>query len=63
MGVDNGARYPPIQLCIGIGGIDLAQHNLAVRPRQIEDAISQTPVMVLLDQAQGRIAGFADAEH
>ena len=30
-------------------------------PRQIEDAIRKTPILVFLDQAQARIAGFADA--
>ena len=30
-------------------------------PCQIEDAIRETPVLVFFDQAQGGIAGFADA--
>ena len=61
IGVDDRAGQAPIELRIGLGGIDLPQHHLAVCPGQIEDAIRETPILVFLDQAQGRIAGFADA--
>ena len=61
IGVDDGAGKASIELRVGLGGIDLPQHHLAVRPRQVEDAIREMPVLVFPDQAQGCVAGFADA--
>ena len=52
-----------IELRVGLGGIDLPQDHLAMGPRQLEDAIRETPILVFLDQAQGSVAGFADAGH
>ena len=59
--VDHRPGEAAIQLRVGFAGVDLAQHHLAVGPRQLEDTIGEAPVLVLLDQAQGRVAGFADA--
>ena len=50
-----------IELRVGLGGVDLPQEHLAVGPRQVEDAVRETPILVFLDQAQARVAGFADA--
>ena len=61
IGVDDGAGQASIELRVGLGGIELPQDHLAMRPRQVEDAIRQTPILVFLDQAQARVAGFADA--
>ena len=58
IGVDDRARQPAVELRVGLGGVELPQHHLAVRPRQVEDAVGQMPVLVLLGQAQARVAGF-----
>ena len=63
VGIDDGAGEACIKLRIGLGGIELAQHHLAVRPAQIEDAVREMPVLVFLDQAQRHLAGFADTRH
>ena len=61
IGVKDRAGQASIELRVGLGGIDLPQDHLAVGPRQIEDAICETPILVFLDQAQARVAGLADA--
>ena len=61
IGVDDRAGKTPIELRVGLGGIDLPQDHLAMGPRQIEDAIREAPILVFLDQAQGGVAGLADA--
>ena len=61
VGVDGRTGKSCIDLRVGFGGIDLAQHHLAMRPCQFKDAIRQPPILVFLDQVQSGIAGFADA--
>ena len=61
IGINDRAGQPAVELRVGLGGIDLPQHHLAVGPCQIEDAIRETPVLVFLDQAQAGVAGVADA--
>ena len=61
IGVDDGTGEARIQLRIGLGGIDLPQRHPAVRPRQIEDAVRQVPILVFSGEAQGGIARLGDA--
>ncbi len=50
-----------VQLRIGLRGVDLAAHHLAVGPGQVEHAVGQAPVAVLFDQRHARGAVAADA--
>ncbi len=61
--VDDGTGEARIKLRIGLGGIELPQHHLAVSPRQVEDAVRKIAVLVFVDQAQGHVAGVSDAQH
>jgi hypothetical protein len=44
-------------LRVGLAGVELPQHHLAVRPRQIENPVRQMPVLVFLDQADKACRG------
>ena len=57
------ARQPAVELRIGFGDVELAQHDLAVRPRHLERAIGEPPVLVLLHQGEACGAILADAGH
>ena len=61
MGVDDRAGQASVELRVGLAGVDLAQHHLGVGPGQFEDAVGEAPILVFLDQAQGRVAAVADA--
>ena len=50
IGVDDRTGEACMQLRVGLAGVELAQHNLAVRPGQIEDAIGKTAILVFIDQ-------------
>ena len=52
IGVDDRAGEASVELRVGLCGIDLPQDHLAVGPRQVEDPIRETPILVFLDQAQ-----------
>ena len=52
IGVEDRTGKAPIELRVGLGDIQLAQQHLAVCPRQIKDAIRQTPILVFFHQAQ-----------
>ncbi|EGF32456.1 hypothetical protein IMCC9480_2461 [Oxalobacteraceae bacterium IMCC9480] len=58
---DDGAGQPAIQLGIGFAGIELAQHDLAMGPGQLEDAVGQIAVAVFGDQIERRVARVDDA--
>ena len=59
--VDDGTGETRIELCIGLGGIDLPQRHPAVRPCEVEHAVRQIPVLVLADERQRRIARVGHA--
>jgi hypothetical protein len=52
-----------VQLRIGLRGVDLAPHDLALRPGQIEHAIGEAAVAVFVDQRDAGLAIGADAGH
>ncbi len=54
--VDHRAGQAAIQLGVGFGGVQLAQHDLAVGPGQFEHAVGQVAVVVLVDQVQRGVA-------
>jgi hypothetical protein len=54
--IDHAAGQARIQLRVGLGGVELAQHHLAVRPGQFEDAVGQASVHVLVRQRQAGLA-------
>ena len=62
IGEDHGARKARVELRIRLGGIDLPQRHAAVRPREIEDAVRQMPVLVFADEAQRGVARLGHAE-
>ncbi|HLA28544.1 MAG TPA: hypothetical protein VJZ49_11685 [Syntrophales bacterium] len=51
IGIDHRAGEMSVELRVGLCGIDLPQKDIAVCPRQIEDPIRETPILVFLDQA------------
>jgi len=63
VGVDDGTGEASIELRIGLVGIDLPQRHPAVRPRQIENAVREMPILILSGEAQCGVARFADAGH
>ena len=50
-GVDDRARQPAVHLGIGLGGVELPQQDLAVRPGQLEDAVGQARVVSIFPSA------------
>ena len=52
----------PVELGVGLRGVQLAQEHLGMGPGQIEDAVGQPPVLVFPYQAQGRLAGLPHAK-
>ena len=61
VGVNHRACESGVELRIGLGGVELPEHDLAVRPCQLEHAIRETVILVLLDEMQHGIARFAGA--
>ena len=61
IGVDHRAGEAAVELRIGLGGVELPQHDLAVRPRQLEHAIRQTAILILVDEMQYGVARLAGA--
>ena len=58
--VDHRAGQSRVELRVGLAGVDLAQDDLAVRPGEVEHAVGQPPVDVLVRQRQ---AGLARVGH
>jgi len=58
VGIKDGARKPPIELCIGLCGTELPYDHLAVRPREIEHAVHHPPVLIFVDQGHRGLAGI-----
>src|ERR1700674_778396 len=63
IGVDDRIGEAAVELRIGLGRIDLPQHDLTVGPCQLEDAIGKPAVLVFLHQAERAVASVADARH
>src|SRR3546814_2057538 len=61
MRVQHQAGQAFVQLRVGLGCVDLPTHDLAVRPGQVEHAVGQAPVAVLVDQRGAVITCCADA--
>ena len=51
IGIDYRAGKVSVELRVGLRGVELPQDHLAMGPRQIEDAIRETPILVFLDKA------------
>ena len=49
-----------VKLCISLCGIDLPQKYMTMRPRQIEDPIRETPILVFIDQVNSCVTSFTD---
>ena len=62
VGIDHRVGKPSVKLCFGFAGIELAQHHLAVRPRQIEHAVSEAAVTVFFHQLQAGFTGISNAD-
>ena len=60
-GIENRAGQASVELRIGFGDVELAQHDLAVGPRHLERAIRQPPILVLFHQGMACGAILADA--
>ena len=58
IGINQRARQPAIELGIRLGGVELAQRHLAVRPRQFEGAVSHAGVLIFFHQRQRALRGF-----
>ena len=63
VGIDHGIGQAPVELRIGLAGINLAQHHLGVRPREFKHAIREPFVLIFFDQPQHRFAAFSHADH
>ena len=50
-GIDNRTGQPAVELGLGLGGVELLQNHLPMRPGQIEQAIGQMPIVVFLDES------------
>ena len=61
IGVDDRVGQAPVELRVRLARVDLSQHHLGVGPGQLEDAVGEAPILIFLDQAQGRVAAVADA--
>ncbi len=60
--IDNGAGQTCIELRVGLAGVELAQHDLAMGPGQFEDAVGEIAVLVLGNQMQGLFARVGSAD-
>ena len=58
--IGHRAGQPRVQLGVGLGRVQLAQHDLAVRPGELEDAVGEPAVDVFGEQ---RDAGIARVGH
>ena len=56
IGVEDRAGQTAVDLGLGLGDIQLAHDDLAVRPGHVEGAVDKMAVAVLLGQRQGRLA-------
>ena len=54
--VEHRAREAAVELRVGLGGVELAQRHLAVGPRQLEHAVGEMAVLVLVDEREARVA-------
>ena len=63
VGVQDAAGEPAVELRVGFGRVELPQHDLALRPGELEHAIGQVAVVVLLDQPDRALARLGDAGH
>ncbi len=54
VGVEDRAFESPVELCVGLGDVELAQDHLAVRPRKVEHAVGQALVAILSRSARAR---------
>ena len=61
VGVNDRAGQLRIHLGLGLGRLQLAQHELAVRPGHLERARREAGVAILVDQRQRRRARFGHA--
>ena len=59
--VDDRAGQARVELRIGLAGVELAQHHLAVRPGELEHPVGQAPVAILVDQRQAGLAAVGHA--
>ena len=63
VGVQHQSGEALVQLRIGLRGVDLPAHDLAVGPGEVEHAVGQPPVAVLLDESGAGLARGANAGH
>ena len=63
VGEQHRRREARVQLGVGLGRVELTQHHLTVRPGQIDDAIGQMAVEILVDQRQRDVAAVRHAGH
>ena len=63
VGVDDRAGEAAVELGVRLGRVELAEDDLPVGRRQIEDAVGQTAVVVLAGERHRRLACLADAGH
>ena len=62
LGIDHRAGQARVELRVGLAGVQLAQHHLRVRPGQLEHAVGEASVLVLLGQRDAGGAAIAHAD-
>ena len=63
MAVEDASEQPSVGLRLGLADVDLAERHLAVRPGQVDDAVGEVAVAVLVREVQAVLAVGADAHH
>ncbi len=63
IGIQHVAGQALVQRGLGLAGVDLPAHYLAVCPGQVEDAVGQAAITVLVDHRLAPGAVGADAKH
>ncbi len=63
VGKDHRACEASVELRIGLGGVELPQHDLAVRGRQLEHAIRETAILVLVDEMEHGVPRLGSARN
>ena len=63
VGVDDRAGEAAVELGVGLGRVELAEDDLPVGHRQIEDTVGQAAVVVLACERHRPLACLADAGH
>ena len=58
--VNDGVGQAAIDLGIGFGGVEVAQHLLALEPRHFERALDEVAVAIFLEQGQCGLARVRD---